>query len=453
MSVSERALVQANFVLDMSAAPLCTPRASRVRDITLDTIGCLLVGADLGGLPSSDLVTPLGSTRAILRTELYEGNRFARGHPAVHIIPSLLFDPMFADINGECYLRSLAAGYEIASRWGSAVTLASESLGHGMLMSVGATAAFISAYPDSIDASVAAEALKLAATLPEPSVWACVWEDGGLHDVYPALGARQALGAVELARSGIRCPDAVLKSAWEDLLGASISEPLLTDGLGEVWDLERGYFKVHSGCRFVNMYSDMLCDLMGKGLSAGDVKCVEVRAYAKASRLNRNNPVSRVMIQFSLPCSLAVQLEEGVLTPRLIERHVNDERTRELASRIQVIHDDSLDSLLPSIRAGVLTVTTQSGTKLVKRADHAIGDFDGPTAFGSGEVRAKFEQLVGGLVSKDCVRDLERDVYQLGFGVPNDFSLLRANIHRALSEVTRRRGEREGSLGQIPTVG
>ena len=66
--------------------------ADRARWVLLDSIGCILNGLAGEPLPEDTNAAILKCTSAMVSTELYEGNRFAVGHPACHIVPILLVE-------------------------------------------------------------------------------------------------------------------------------------------------------------------------------------------------------------------------------------------------------------------------------------------------------------------------------------------------------------------------
>lgn len=391
---------QAEFCLEVMSGETEVPAEvmERARLVLLDTLGCYVAGVRVGGGNLTAGGEPGGlveSTRAILRTELYEGSRVARGHPAVHVLPSLVFSGRADSLGLEEATRLFVAAYEIAGRWGSSLTLSRSSFGHGMALSVGA--AIVAAVASGYGASDVAGAILLAETLPVPSTWQSVWDASELHDAYPALGARQALLASDLVRSGVSATGGMVRSAWEEIMAAKLDAGRLGWGIGREWLIAQNYFKVSSGCRFANMYEDMLAELIDAGLDAASVETVDVEAYAKASWLTGTNPVNRLAVQFSIPCLLAVQLLEGTVTPMSIDHAlaVHREAVASLARRVRVIHSPDLDELLPNVRAGRLTVRTRSGDVLRRRARGARGDFDGPP-FGRDEILAKLSTLLGG---------------------------------------------------------
>ena len=73
--------------------------------------------------------------------EMDEGNRFSRGHPAVHVLPALLALADTQRLARADFLAALVVGYEVGSRIGAASQLRSAMHPHGTWGTIGAAAA------------------------------------------------------------------------------------------------------------------------------------------------------------------------------------------------------------------------------------------------------------------------------------------------------------------------
>ena len=73
--------------------------------------------------------------------EMDEGNRFSRGHPAVHVIPAALALCEQAQAQAEDFLAAVVVGYEVGSRLGAAAQLRGAMHPHGTWGTMGAAAA------------------------------------------------------------------------------------------------------------------------------------------------------------------------------------------------------------------------------------------------------------------------------------------------------------------------
>jgi 2-methylcitrate dehydratase PrpD len=73
--------------------------------------------------------------------EMDEGNRFSRGHPAVHVIPAALALSQERTATAESFLAGIVVGYEVGSRLGAASLLRGAMHPHGTWGTLGAAAA------------------------------------------------------------------------------------------------------------------------------------------------------------------------------------------------------------------------------------------------------------------------------------------------------------------------
>ena len=73
--------------------------------------------------------------------EMDEGNRFARGHPAIHVIPAAMAIGQKRDASADTFLAAVMAGYEVGSRLGAASSLRGAMHPHGTWGTIGAAAA------------------------------------------------------------------------------------------------------------------------------------------------------------------------------------------------------------------------------------------------------------------------------------------------------------------------
>ena len=430
-TISHAADCQAAFSHEALKGGIPDDVEDRARLVLLDTLGCMVLGSRLETKIKGLRATTLDATSLILRTELYEGNRFAHGHPAVHIVPALVFCQDADRLSIEEALRILVASYEVASRWGMSIRMSLDFLGHGSPFNVGAAVA--EGLIRGFGRDKLRDAILLTASLPVASVWQSVWEGSALHDFYPGLGALAAEKALELAERGACASGDLVRSAWVDILRADFDDSRLAEGMGDVWLITKNYFKDNSGCRFANMYTDALAKMMASdGVNAQNVESITVRAYEKASRLDGITPSSRMYIHFSIPCLLAVQLLEGNVEPTSIDYALAHKREEvvSLAKRIRVCHDVGLDALLPDTRAGKLEVDLSSGEAFEQQMLGTPGDFDGSVPYGSDEVLNKFHRMCDGAISPGLAERLE-DLVMRG-GDSDTVGLLRGLLMKAI---------------------
>ena len=233
---------QAEFVFDFSLSDDAV--LERAKWILLDSIGCMINGLRNRKVTGDYEEQVLELTMAMVNTELYEGNKFAIGHPAAHLLPLLLVEGYQSKISAEKFFEAFITAYEVAGRWGASFALPLYSLGHGMTMTAATAAAF--AKLDDSSAKLIGEAMKIAASLPNVSVWNAVYGGSELHDAYAGLSAINGRRAVRLAEKGVRSTEEIIEEVYCKSLGAAYHPDKMTEGLGEDFWMIKNYFKVHT---------------------------------------------------------------------------------------------------------------------------------------------------------------------------------------------------------------
>lgn len=272
---------QAEFIGRLSWKELPQAVKQRAAWVVLDSIGCILKGLGEKEIPADKDDAVIAVTEAMVSTELYEGNRKAVGHPACHILPYLFVT--CRDKPMEKFYRAFVAAYEIASRWGAAIHFPNHVLGHGTMMTTGVAA--VVAVMQELPVEETYELLLLAASLPQVSVWQSVYDGSRLHDVYAGIAAVVTDHLLPLVKRGVKSDGKIVESVYRKVMGADIFPEKLSKGLGTEYVLCSNYFKVHTGCRFIHPFADVLKEELAQGLSKNQVEGIDVFTYKKQHRL------------------------------------------------------------------------------------------------------------------------------------------------------------------------
>ena len=160
--------------------------------------------------------------------------------------------------------------------------------------------------------------------------------------------------------------------------------------------------------------------------AARDVASVRVRAFAGAAVFDAVAD-GELAARFSVPTTVAV----GLLDGRLDETSMTDDRVRaddvrDLASRVEVVHDPALDDGYPAGRPARVTAVLRDGSQVEAAADRPRGDAD--RALSRGELRAKAERLLRHRFG-DAGPSVLEAVHGLATGMP--VAALGATIRRA----------------------
>jgi 2-methylcitrate dehydratase PrpD len=396
--------LQAEFAKTLRYEGLDDGIIQRAKWIILDSIGCIIKGLKNNKLRGSKDDKILNCAMSMIATELYEGNRKAIGHPACHILPLMFMEAEANPISFEKFLTTFVAAYEIASRWGSAIRFSNNILGHGTVMTVGAGLA--KSLLDNDNENEIYEVILLTNSLPNVSVWQSVFDGSALHDAYAGLGAITAGKAVQMQKQGVRSSVKIIENIYTNVFGATINQEMLSYQLSQEYWITNNYFKVHTGCRFVHPFADILKREIDKGLKREAVDNIKVFTYKKAAQLTSQSVPNDLAAKFSIPVSLAVLLEKGKLSSDAIENCNNNEAIKTLAKSINLYEEQIYNELLPEIRAGRMEIYLNDGRVLIDNVYHAVGDFDNPIPFTENDLIQKFRdntQAVWCLEEQDTV--------------------------------------------------
>ena len=383
---------QIRWIQQMTYEDIPDEVKTRARWILLDSVGCIVNGMSGDRLPSDIYEAVLKSSAAMVSTELYEGNRFSIGHPACHIVPLLLVEAgERADLTYKDALRILICAYELASRWGRSVRFTNDMLGHGTIMNAGA--AVVEGLVADMPEEEFVNYLMTCETLPEVSTWQSVFEGSAIHDYYPGIAAVNAKNAFYMSNNNVKCSEKLIRSVYGKIIGTKVIENNLADDEGIGWYMVKNYFKVHSGCRFIHPFADVVEQLMKEGLTREDVKEIQISTYKKAAMISEQYVTNALAAKFSTPVSLAILLSEGRLYPEDIDRALQKGDIQELASKIYLTEDDRYNEMLPDVRGGMVRVVKNDGQVIEREVFHAHGDFDDPAGYTERQLMDKFRSV------------------------------------------------------------
>lgn len=326
--------------------------------------------------------------------EMDEGNRFSRGHPAVHVIPALLALSEQTGANADAFLSALVAGYEVGSRIGAASQLRGAMHPHGTWGTVGAAAACARLL--GVDAAAMRETLNVSASMTIATSKRTMLEGGLVRNIYAGLANQNGLLASQLVGCGFTGERDGLRSLFGEIVSEHFDTAALLQDLGEDWHLTHNYFKLHSCCRYNHGTLDAIDALAAReGLPDVDaIERIEVRSYHLAAELNDPKPRNTLAAKFSVPFAVATRLVNGSSAlASFTWDAVRDERVRALARKVSITEDPAMTRRLPQERPARVVITDRAGRQWVGEAGVNRGDDAAP--YGEHELRAKFMDLTG----------------------------------------------------------
>ena len=388
---------------------------ARIQDRTLlvlfDTLGVMLAGAEtpevqafaaqftedgrspmvgLGRRTSADASCWVNGV-AVCSLELDEGSKYARGHPAAHVVPAAL--AVGAGHRGADWLAAVLAGYETAARFGRATRLRAGVHPHGTWGATGAAAA--AARLAGLDAFGMAAAVDAAAGLTLAPHFESALTGNPVRNLWVGAANAAGLAATRLATAGLAVIRDTAAYTFGEVLGEFDPAPLAVT-FDERFEILGGYFKRHAACAYTHAPADAVLALRSKGpVDATEIEAVTIDTYAIAANLDRTEWPTRLAAMFSIPYVVAVTLLEGAFGPDAgSAARREDPVVAALAGRVEVKATDEFEERLPERRGARVTVRMKDGSERTAEVVQPVGD-SGFQPLGWDEIHAKLTSLLG----------------------------------------------------------
>ena len=358
---------------------------------------CTVLGH--GGSASADIAALLNGTAGTF-LEMDEGNRFSRGHPAIHVIPAALALSEQRGGDAESFLSAVVVGYEVGSRIGAASRLRASMHPHGTWGTIGAAAAC--ARLAGMDATAMAETINIGASMTTATSKRTMLEGGLVRNVYAGLSNRNGQLALQLAESGFSGE----RDGVASLMGSIVSEQFepkeMLRELGDLWHLTQNYFKLHSCCRFNHGTLDALDQIAARTPlpAPAQIRDIRVDSYAYAAELDDQTPRNTLAAKFSVPFAVATRIVHGHSGLESFSWNaVRDPRVLELARRVTLHEDPKMTQRLPLERPARVLITLLDGQTL--QGEVGVNRGDDALPYSRNELRAKFMELTGRVWPQD----------------------------------------------------
>lgn len=327
--------------------------------------------------------------------ELDEGNKHAQGHPAVQV----LFAAMAAtqqskhEISGQLFLTAIAAGYEIAARFGRALHRNAAWHTHGHWGSTGAACA--AALIAGATRQQVAAAIDASTALMHVTPWNTVLAGNFVRNFWVAGSNIAGLNAARLAMSGLTTNAGAAVHSLGEIVG-SIDTGSLTESLGEAWLVAQGYSKRHSACSYTHAAVDIV--QMFKAQESFDIDqiaTVRVRTHSLAKPLFEPNPHNRLAAMFSFPFVVSTAILNPSLGPEVMDpENQKFAEANAFSTKVVMEVSDDFDALLPAERWTEVRITLLDGTSMMMSQPNPIGDVD-YYPLGAAEIQSKLQSLIG----------------------------------------------------------
>lgn len=344
--------------------------------------------------------------------ELDGGHRFTGGHPATYAVAAGLAVAERQAVSGAQLLEAIIAGYEVAARVGLATTLRPGMDTHGSwpVLAAATAAGLLMGY----DPRRLRETLNVSTSLNLASSNRAAYEGATVRNVYAGFGAAMGVLAADLVNDGFTGERDGISTIFGNIAGVFLDVDKILEGLGERWEIERGYYRIHACARCIHPALDALISISkGHDILPEEIERLDVHTYSMAATLNDAAPQNPLAARFSIPHVLASYLvlrETGVAN--YSQTALKNDKIRALARRITVRGDRSMTSRTPSQRPALIRVVLRDGRILEASAALASGEYD-HQPLEDEKLSEKFLYLASGPLGKQKATDLLDKLWHL----------------------------------------
>ena len=336
--------------------------------------------------------------------EIDPGHRYALGHPSIHVLPATLAIAEHNHLSGADLLLSYLLGYETCARLGTSCDFKGPFHPHGVFGTVGA-AVGCAHLGGARDGSLR-QAMNIACSFIVTNSWLNTAQGATVRNACAGMSGHFGILSREMADSGFTGLDAAVSETFGRMVGEGFSFETFLKGLGNPFEIERFYTKIHACCGFIHPAMDALEEIRRQGnFDSEQVDRVVVRTFHPAADWDAKDPLSPLAARFSFPYASAVMLVAGECAPESFSHHrMKDPRIRDMAHRVEVLEDPALTARLPSERPAEVEVTLRDGTLLKSSKFDHRGIYSDPHS--ETELERKFMRYTAPIVGEQGAKQI-----------------------------------------------
>ena len=327
--------------------------------------------------------------------EMDEGHQFARGHPAMHILPSLLAasENTCHPTSGEDFLKAFIIGYDIAARIGLATSLNPKMHPHGTWGVIGAAAALGAL--NELDETKLSELINIASSLTLATSRKTMLEGGTVRNAYTGVANQMAHLAYGLLVAGFSGEKDGLRSVFGGVVSDYFDIEAAVEKLGNRFEVSRNYFKLHACCRYNHAALDavwLLIDRHSKLENPDEIECIHVESYFLAAELGNQMPRNALAARFSIPFAIATTLvNRSSKVESFSGSAITDPAVLALAAKTAVSENSFMSAKLPDLRPASVDIKMKDGSRFSEEVETNRGDWLDP--YDSDQLKDKYMNL------------------------------------------------------------
>ena len=421
----------ARFVAETRLDDIPAPVRRHARLVLLDTLGVIVAGSTRPEVAAlrARLTATAGSgatvyargwpaadprTAALLNgiagrsIELCEGLRLVTGQAAMQVLPAVLAVGEQAQCSGREMLAAFILGYDVVGRLGAGFTPRPLAHQNGQVSLLAAATA--GARLRGLDAQGVSRAMRIATTLLLTPSYTNVVAGATTLNVAGGVSGFAGALAPELALAGFTAQDDAIEEALGQLVGAGFAPDGVVDELGTRWEITRNYFRLYACCNPIHPALDCLTAALAElHPRPEEIERIEFATYRFASVMRNPDPPNYFASKYSLPhAAAAMVVRGGAGFAELDDSALADPLIAALRPRVHITEDAAMSALVPQLRPARVTVTLIDGRQATHACESHRGDFNQP--FSEAEIRDKFRELAGTLLTADGVGAVEAAV-------------------------------------------
>lgn len=373
----------------------------------LDLIGVALAGStqefpqivlsyveELGGKPEASVINAKGkfpAPNAALANgvcghalEMDDGHRYAAFHPGACIVPSALAAAEMCGASTKDIITGVVAGYEVSIRIARAMNPSHLNRGFHTTGTIGAFGAAIAAGKVMrLGTQEMISALGIAG-LQGAGLLEVVHDGAMVKPINPGKAAMNGLLSAVLAKRRASGPRAIFegKDGFLRAMADETRESLLTDGLGEVFEICNAYTKFYASCRHTHSAIDGVLEICRENeMPADRISRISVETYGVGLHLcgSVTHPTTISAARFSLPFTIALAISKrDVSADKFTAENINDKKIQQLAGMVELSLNEEWEKLYPDKRGATVHILTSDGKTYTTGVALAKGEPENP---------------------------------------------------------------------------
>ena len=340
--------------------------------------------------------------------EMVEENIYAKGLPAIQVVPAALAIAEQHRASGRDFLLAVILGYEAGCRISRATKTKMAIHPSGTFGVICAAVAAVRLL--RMDADAVREVLNVSATLGLATSRKAIIDGATVGRVYSGASGYLGILAVEMVQSGVTGEIDGVQSVYGTIYAdapevisripqastQSFEPERVIAGLGSDFLITEGFIKMHACARSIHPALDLIEEVMAQRpdgrLDPNEVERIDFRAYISPTTLSNKTPNTPFASRFSLPFAVASLIYHGRgALANFEEEAFANPVIRDLALRVNITEDPAYTACFPFKQPCDVRVQLKDGSVISAQAEYTKGDPKNPRT--STEMTDKFFEV------------------------------------------------------------